>query len=50
MFLNGIGGMPLPLRAKRLRVLPEREVEPFGSNQVLAVADRDHRTALLEML
>jgi sigma-54 dependent transcriptional regulator, acetoin dehydrogenase operon transcriptional activator AcoR len=37
LFLDEIGDMPLPLQARLLRVLEEKEVTPLGSSRTIAV-------------
>ena len=42
LLLDEISEMPLPLQAKLLRVLQEREVERVGGHKAFALDMRDH--------
>jgi DNA-binding NtrC family response regulator len=53
LFLDEVGDMPLPMQAKLLRVLQEREVEPLGASKplpldvrVVATSNRDLEQAV----
>jgi len=40
LFLDEVGDMPLPMQAKLLRVLQEKEIERVGGNEVIKVDSR----------